>query len=359
MRFLRVWPFHTPTALLLGLALGLAACERTSTPSDPAENGDVSRLARVSVMLTDAPGEVDEAWVKFDAIYLQREDGDEDMGSGPQAGREMLLEDPTVWINLMELTAGQVEELVSGATVPNGFYAQLRFVITRAVLVTAANNPGAEAFATSDVSSDDLAELNTLRDPEPPLDPTGLLHCPSCSRSGLKLNFRDGGLEVTGETLVLADFDVTQSFGHEAGRSGRWVMHPVINAMVMGDGSGSIAGVVSLGQDVSLPEMCGDQAITLADFVPLAESGGMQWSGQVEPSQQDPTVGSYEIANLPPADDYMLGFLDEIEFANGDELNFTADIFDADANEITDAVEVMADATFEANYVITSAECIQ
>jgi hypothetical protein len=35
-----------------------------------------------------------------------------------------------------------------------------------------------------------------------------------------------GALELTGpEKIVLVDFDVTQSFGHEA--SG-WVMHPVV-----------------------------------------------------------------------------------------------------------------------------------
>lgn len=351
MRFLRVRPHFAPAALLLGLSLAFGACDRTSS-TDPSLDGNGNGLARLSIWLTDAPGEIAEAWVKFDAIYLQRRDDDGSNGNGMGSGRVFLLEDPTDWINLKALTGGEVEQLVSGVTVPDGFYGQLRFVITRAVLATGDEMVIDKVYATSDVSSDDLAELNALRDPEPPLEPTGLLHCPSCGKSGLKLNFRNGGLEVTGETLVLADFDVSQSFGHQAGMSGRWIMHPVINAMVMGDGSGSIAGVVTLAQDVSLPSPCGEQDITLADFVPTAESGGMTWSGQV-----DATDGSYAIANLPPSDDYTLGFVDEIEFANGDELNFSADILDGSDNPISGPVTVMAGMAFTANYVITEAAC--
>ncbi len=242
-----------------------------------------------------------------------------------------------------------MEQLVSGVTVPDGFYAQLRFVITRAVLATGDGTTIDNVYATSDVSADDLAELNESR-PEP-LEPTGLLHCPSCSKNGLKLNFRDGGLEVTGEMLVLADFDVSQSFGHQAGMSGRWIMHPVINAMVMGGGSGSIAGTVS--SDVSLPASCGDQDIDLSDFSPTAESGGMTWFGDV-----DANDGSYEIANLPPSDDYVLGYVDEITFSGSSEkLTFEAKILDASDNEISGPVEVVDGMTLTANYVITAAAC--
>ncbi len=346
MRLLQVRPHFAPLALLLAMTLAVTACDQTSTELSGNGNG----LGQVSILLTDAPGEVAEAWVKFDAIYLQRQDGD---GNGMGSGRVFLLEDPTDWINLKDLTGGVVDQLVSGVTVPDGFYGQLRFVITKAVLATGDGTTIDNAYATPDVDSDDLAELNALRDPEPPLDPMDELKCPSCSKSGLKLNFRNGGLEVTNETLVLADFDVSQSFGHQAGMSGRWIMHPVINAMVMGGGAGSIAGVVSLGQGVSLPASCGGQTITLADFVPTAESGMMTWSGLV-----DANDGSYEIANLPPSDDYVVGYIDEIEFTDGDELNFTADIFDAGDNPITGAVEVTADMTFIANYVITGAECM-
>ncbi len=348
MRHLQRGTHFAPLALLLGLTLALGACDKTSSTELA---GDGNGLARISILLTDAPGEVAEAWVKFDAIYLQRQDDDGNAGMG--SGRVFLLENPTDWINLKDLTAGEVEQLVSGVTVPDGFYGQLRFVITRAVLATGDGMTIDNAYATPDVDSDDLAELNALRDPAPPLDPTDELKCPSCSRSGLKLNFRDGGLEVTGETLVLADFDVSQSFGHQAGMSGRWIMHPVINAMVMGGGTGSIAGTVSTDPGVNLPASCGGQTITLAHFEPTAESGGMTWTGAV-----DETDGSYEIANLPPSDDYVLDFTPEFTFANNDKLTFNADILDASDTPITGPVEVMDGMTFIANYVITAADCI-
>ncbi len=346
MRLVRLKPHFAPLALMLGLTLSVGACDKTSSTE---LTGDGSGLARISILLTDAPGEIAEAWVKFDAIYLQRQD-DDDMGMG--SGRVFLLEDPTDWIDLKSLTGGVVVQLVSGVTVPDGFYGQLRFVITRAVLVTGDGMAIDKVYATSDVSSDDLAELNALRDPEPPLDPMDQLHCPSCSKSGLKLNFRDGGLEVTGETLVLADFDVSQSFGHQAGMSGRWIMHPVINAMVMGGGSGSIAGTVSPAQGVSLPASCGGQTIDLSYFSPTAESGSMTWSGEV-----DANDGSYEIANLPPADDYVLSYLAEVQVGN-QKLTFSADILDASDNQITGAVEVTAGMVFTANYMILSAACM-
>ncbi len=134
--------------------------------------------------------------------------------------------------------------------------------------------------------------------------------------------------------------------------SGRWIMHPVINAMVMGGGSGSIAGTVSTAQGVSLPASCGGQTIDLSYFSPTAESGSMMWSGVV-----DANDGSYEIANLPPADDYVLSYLAEVQVGN-QKLTFSADILDASDNQITGAVEVTAGMVFTANYMILSAACM-
>ncbi len=46
---------------------------------------------------------------------------------------------------------------------------------------------------------------------------TGRLLAPSYAQSGLKVKMADGALELTGPTkILLVDFDVTQSFGHEA-----------------------------------------------------------------------------------------------------------------------------------------------
>jgi hypothetical protein len=55
---------------------------------------------------------------------------------------------------------------------------------------------------------------------------TGPLQAPSWAQSGLKVTMADNALVLTGaEKIVMVDFDVSQSFGHEANG---WVMHPVV-----------------------------------------------------------------------------------------------------------------------------------
>jgi hypothetical protein len=54
---------------------------------------------------------------------------------------------------------------------------------------------------------------------------------PSLGQSGLKINLPGGKLDIgEGETIVMLDFDAAESFGHQAGNSGKWVMHPVVKA---------------------------------------------------------------------------------------------------------------------------------
>lgn len=56
----------------------------------------------------------------------------------------------------------------------------------------------------------------------------GLLIMPSFNASGLKVNFPGSLTLGEGETTLLVDFDVAQSFGKEAGQSGKWEVRPVI-----------------------------------------------------------------------------------------------------------------------------------
>jgi hypothetical protein len=59
----------------------------------------------------------------------------------------------------------------------------------------------------------------------------GRLKMPSFAQSGLKVKLPGDALVVQAESrILLVDFDVAQSFGHEAGNSGSWVMHPVVKA---------------------------------------------------------------------------------------------------------------------------------
>jgi len=179
-------------SLVLALAAALMSCDSQSP------NGTTS----LSVRLKDAPGDVQHAFVTITEIDL--------VGSG---GVQVLTQTP-VTTDLLTL-ATDVLTLVQDVEVPSGSYHELRFKITGACVGVDDGNGGNTVYATADY------------DASPCGGPaTGTLHAPSYAQSGLKVKMADGALELTGPAkILLVDFDVTQSFGHEANG---WVMHPVV-----------------------------------------------------------------------------------------------------------------------------------
>jgi hypothetical protein len=172
--------------------------------------------AQVSILLTDAPGDVLEAVVTIEQVYLQG--GSEDAEAEAEgSGRVNLLAAP-VTVDLLTL-ADEWMPLVEGVEVPAGSYGQLRFVVTGAYL-RVAGETGDRIYATSA----DYAGLPEGAAVE------GSLQTPGFSQSGLKVSF-PGGLTVDGETALLVDFDVAESFGHQTGQG--WVMHPVLKGSVV------------------------------------------------------------------------------------------------------------------------------
>lgn len=293
------------------LALAMAACDGGTGGS-----GD----ARLSIRLVDAPGDLAEAWVKIDRIYLQ---GDADSING---GRTDLLSTPTDWVDLLTLSGGRTAELVNGAVVPAGRYSQLRFVVCNAYIVT---NDG-DVYATRDAT----LPAGVTRD--------GELHMPSACSSGFKVKFpADSSMNLASEaSIVTVDFDVSQSFGHQAGNSGRWVMHPVLQATSVGF-AGGIAGTVSVASGVTLPT-CGGSAVAVTAFVPQAVSGATTYTSAVAAD------GRYRIT--VPAGSYTMGYAPALSFANGDSLMVTATPSAA-------SVSVASGATAAADYSITAASC--
>jgi hypothetical protein len=210
---------HTPTfrrraALLIALTAGLAACS----------GQEPSGTTSFSVMLKDAPGDVQHAVVTISEVDL--------VGSG---GVHVLTQTPAT-VDLLTLAASATS-LVQGIEVPSGNYQELRFKITGACLAVDDGSGGSTVYAT------------TGYDATPCGGPAqGTLQAPSYAQSGLKVTMTSDGLRLTGpEKIVLVDFDVSQSFGHEA--SG-WVMHPVITG---GDiqVTGSVHTTVQLGDGVT------------------------------------------------------------------------------------------------------------
>lgn len=205
--------------LALLFTLPVAACDSFGT-----ENGSLS------IQLTDAAGdEVVEAWVTITDIYLQAEEGDDD----PEGSRHYLLQDADETHELLSL-ANSVADLVVGQEVPTGTYGQLRIVISDGCLVT---------DEASVYSSSEGYDLCGAAD--------GTLQMPSFAQTGAKVLLN--GLEVTGgQQILLLDFDVSQSFGMQAGASGLWVMTPVIHASDISLTAG-VDATLGAG-DVTLPD---------------------------------------------------------------------------------------------------------
>lgn len=188
--------------------LAVAACSDTSGPDD----------ARLSILLTDAPGDVLEAVVTIEQIYLQGGSANAEE-EAPESNRVNLLAEP-VTVDLLTL-ADEWMTLIEGAEIPAGQYGQLRFVVSGAYL-RVEEEGGDRIYATSP-DYEGLPEGAEVG---------GELQAPSFLNSGLKVSF-PGGVTVEGETALLVDFDVEESFGKQTGQGDRWVMHPVLKGSVV------------------------------------------------------------------------------------------------------------------------------
>lgn len=276
--------------------------------------------ARLTIRLKDAPGDLKDAWVKVDRVYLQGTSA-----ADSTSGRVVLMDTPTGWINLTDLTGTNFATLVNDATVPAGSYSQLRFVVCEAYVVT----DGGDVYATSD------ADLPAG------VSADGTLQTPSACSSGIKVKLPVGRVTLENDATVLSvDFDVSQSFGHQAGKSGRWVMRPVLTATDISF-AGGIGGTVTVAQGVALPT-CGGAAVDVTKFVPLAIAGADSVAGVVSPA------GQYALSVTPGT--YTMAYAPEISFTNGDSLRFTAAATPA-------SVSVAGGGTVASNYSITAATC--
>ncbi|RKH96263.1 DUF4382 domain-containing protein [Corallococcus sp. AB038B] len=217
----------TSTLLMATGLLFLAAC------------GDGK--SHVTLKLTDAPGDgIEKAVVTISKVYLKGSVEGED-GKGDK-GDVVLLSEP-VTTDLLTL-ANDTADLVTDAEVPAGTYKELRFVITGGYIQVKQDGVS-RIFATS-ADYEGLPEgAQVDRD----------LQMPSASSSGLKVKFdKDADVTITSDDdqkVILVDFDVAQSFGKEAGNSGKWVMRPIIKGADM-EFSGNVEVTLEAGS-VSLP----------------------------------------------------------------------------------------------------------
>lgn len=310
--------------LLLASLVAVGACD-DSTPTGSDLPGGETLL---SVYLTDAPGDVDSVWVQVEDLVLVGDDG-----------QTSLLDEPTGLLNVTALR-DSATALVEDREIEPGTYGQLRFIIGGAVLQTT----GERVFTSGGAEHPHGLEAG------------GTLHCPSCAQTGIKVVLRGMTVEE-GDNGLLLDFDVTQSFGREAGRSGRWIMHPVIHASVTdpgpdaGEAFGEITGTVVLDDEVSIPE-CGGAERTLEEFVPVAVATTLtdDEGDPVERTGETDEDGAFEIA-VGDADTYTLGYLGQTDFED-ESLVWQADVDPAEAT-----LEEEGDAVTDVLYTVTAVSC--
>jgi uncharacterized protein DUF4382 len=196
--------------IIAAAGMALAATFAAACGSDSTQPG----TGQLSVRLADAScGDIATATVWISQVYL--------IGGEDTTGAHFVITDQDQSYDLLTLQGG-VSALLGTATIPTGSYEQMRLVVDSAQITLV---PGL-TFASGDTS----ASLRT----------------PSAQQSGIKVNFSSPLTITQGQTVLVADFDVCQSFvftGPSAAPTGV-LFKPVIHAIVT-DVAGSISGTVA------------------------------------------------------------------------------------------------------------------
>jgi len=237
-----------------------------------------SETTSLSILLKDAPDNIKSAVVTIDEVNLVGSDG-----------VVVLTGDPTT-VDLLTLATDALD-LVTDVSIPSGSYQQLRFVISGGY-IEVDNGDGTSTFYASE-GYDELPDGVTA---------TGELQMPSFAQSGLKVNMAEGSLELSGDQeILLVDFDVRQSFGHDAAGD-RWVMHPVITGGELG-ATGGVHVTIRNGTGVTFA--LGTATLSLTDMngtpigTPLTPTDG-DGDGVFEVDFGLLAPGSYRVLVNPP-----------------------------------------------------------
>lgn len=226
-----------------------------------------SDQSRVTVRLTDAPGDYDEVNVEVIDVLIKS-------NTSPEEGGWVSLGNvtPTVY-NLLDLTGG-VTALLAENSVPSGKLGQIR-------LVLGTNNTVVKDGVTYDLTT------------------------PSGQQSGLKL-LVNTILQPDFTYDFLIDFDVEKSIVVEAGGSGNYNLNPVLRVSAQVN-SGAIKGTVAPANVqtlVSIP--LGDTTISAY----TNEQGIFQLNGV--PS------GTYTVTLTPdPASELAIKTIENVVVTNG------------------------------------------
>lgn len=243
------------------ISLGLVSC------SDDDSNGEGDNTARISVELTDAPGDYEEVWVEVEDVMIKREATENE-----EEGWESLENVRTGTYDLLTLTGGNTE-LLADTEIPAGYLSQMR-------LVLGDNN----RIVVNGISQ--------------------TLDTPSGQTAGLKLQV-DKELEADIEYNFILDFDVDQSIV-KAGETGNFNLHPVLRISAVAE-SGSIFGSVHP-TDVSALVVAENGGATVSAYT--NEDGDFKLNGL--------PAGTYKITVTPDAEsDYIFTVVNNVKVEVG------------------------------------------
>ena len=184
------------TIVILAGMLLWAGCDSFSTSPSPNASSDTEQAGHIQVYLTDAPGDIAEAFVTVKRVEL--------VPSGTDS--IVVLSDSTRRLDLLTLQNG-VTETLADTTLPAGTYGQIRFII----------------------GNDATIRLEDGSTPQ--------LKVPSGPQTGIKIVVPDFTVETEEDTVqVTLDFNVEDSFV-KAGRSGKYIFKPTVRAQAMAVGS--------------------------------------------------------------------------------------------------------------------------
>ena len=184
-------------SLMAFLLLSLSSCSSSD---------DSAQTSRISVRMTDAPGDYDAVYIDVKDVLIKSTLDNNDNEGWVSIGDVQ----PKIY-NLLDLTGG-VNVLLADNVVPSGFLGQVRLL---------------------------LGDNNTVVKK----GVTYPLKTPSAQQSGLKLKINQ--MLVAGATYdFLLDFDVERSIVVQAGNSGNYNLHPIVRVSTKAN-SGVIKGRIS------------------------------------------------------------------------------------------------------------------
>lgn len=230
------------------------------------DDSQASGTSKITVRMTDGPGDYDEVNVEVVDVEIKSPDG----------GWMSIGNNPGVY-NLLDLTGG-VNVILADSIVPSGYLGQMRLI---------------------------LGENNTVvKD-----GVTYPLRTPSAQQSGLKLQINQT-LEPDFTYNFLLDFDVQHSVVVEAGNSGNYNLHPVIRVTTEAV-SGAIKGTV---EPIDVPTLASVLVNGVEVTANTNEFGVFQLNGI--PS------GTYTVTLTPdPASGHPVLVVDNVVVVNGQITN--------------------------------------